>query len=618
MIRLSLSTPSVTTAHHEPQRSPAERAMTSVTSSVIGLFNRRTDQDPTSSAPSVDVPASTRLRIEYLLRFAVAKGQPSLAEQIKQRVMSTPDPLTAPAVRAEVEKLLNQPSALNPQKNYTQSIQEIIDSTAHSAPNIRPISSRLRRDLQNTPPDQDTGEALLRKFADTLVDKADGEMAINTAYTLINALLNAEQLASTDQMYVVPVEPDSTFGMALAELDDALRSDPFKSFAQTHDIDIESLVFDPAGSIYLQRADDDVDIRHYDEGRFSKATSAVFKAVTKLAGPGAEPFGFHGRHQALPELIANFYGMQLPSDYSRGYNGDTLFKIGQLIREGTFPSLSNANPLYERQYAPVKQRQQEAKQHIVDLPAQQLDQYLARHAPVTAAQTVQDADEALAWQCSKILLKQLPELNGASDRTPPILDKIPEHSTFNQVRQQLLSALTGPAFTHFAQKHGVDPMTARINPNDGSLVATVNGVETTFTINDVAEDWANVWSEIKEAVQQMAAGSDADVHYPTASTATLEEVMRFYNEQMPPSTRRKTTGTEHPPTRDVTEPWFRAGSRKELQSTGRHIVERSQVCRRTGTPADRDANAGIYAPRALADSKAGRLDHRQPPYAGGH
>lgn len=545
MIRLSQSTPAVTTPHFDTQRPPVERATPSVTSSVIGLFNRRTEQDPTPSTPSVDVPASTRLHIEYLLRFAVAKGQPSLAEQIKQRVMSTPDPLSASAVRADVEKLLDQPSALNPQKSYAQLIKEILGGTAHSAPNIRPISSRSRRDLQNTPPTQDSGKALLRKFADTLVNKSDGEMAINTAYTLINALLNAEQLASKNQMYVVPVEPDSTFGMALAELDDALRSEPFKSFAQTHDIDIESLVFDPAGSIYIQREDEDIDIRHYDENSFIKATSAVFKAVTKLAGPGGERFGFHGRDQALPEQVANFYGMQLPSDYSRDFNGDTLFRIGQLIHEGTFPSLSNTNPLYESQFAPVKQRQRDAKQHIVDLPAQQLDQPLARHASLTAAQTVQNADKALAWQCSKMLLKQVPELNGGRDRTPPILDTIPEYSTFNQVRQQLLNALTGPAFSDFAQKHGVDPMTARINPNDGSLTASVNRVQTTFTVNDVSEDWSNVWDAIKDAVQQMAAGSNADVHYPTASTATLEEVMRFYNEEMPaqPDTKPQEANT---------------------------------------------------------------------------
>ncbi|RMP86404.1 hypothetical protein ALQ17_05311 [Pseudomonas fluorescens] len=534
MIKLSLSNPSVTTAQLDKQHPPVGRPLTSVISSVIRVFNKPFDPGRAPSIVPIDLPTHTRQRIEDLLRFAVTKGQSSLAEQINHQVRSLSDPLKTTAVRAEVEKLLNQPSALNPQKSYTQLIQEILDSPAHNRPTIRPVASRSRRDLQNAHSDQDTGNALLRKFADTLVNKGDAALAINTAYTLVNALLSAEQLATKGTMYTVHVEPDSTFGLALAELDAALHAEPFKSFAQTHEIDIESLIIDPAGNIHLRLEDDDVDISHYDKDRFLKATSTVFNAAKKLASPNGEPFRFFGRDRAFPELIANFYGMQLPTDYSRNYQGDVLFKIGQLIREGTFPSLSHSDPLYEQQQAPAKRRQQEAKQQIVDLPAQQLDRYLARYAPPTPAQRVQDADEALAWQCSETLLKQLPQLNGANENTPLILNEVPEYSTFNHVRRQLLSTLTGAAFTAFAQKHGLDPKTACINPDTGTLTAQVKGVETTFTLNDVSEEWSNVWLEIKQAVQRMAAGSHADVHYPAPPTATLDEVMRFYNEQMPP------------------------------------------------------------------------------------
>ncbi|SEU13194.1 hypothetical protein SAMN03159512_05312 [Pseudomonas sp. NFR09] len=537
MIGLPVSNHRTTTAQRDNPKPPAGPLRVSVTSIVIGLFANPIDQRQTPFTPPVDLPDHTRQRIESLLRFRATKEQSSLFEQIRQHVMSSPDPLAAPAVRAEVEKLLGQPSALDPQKNTDQLIQEIIDSPVPSAPKIRPVSSRLRRDLQNAPPSQDTGNASLRKFADTLVDKADAELAINTAYTLINALLNDKELALKGTQYTVHVEPDSTFGLALAELDDALRSEPFKSFAQTHDIDIESLVIDPAGRLLLQQEDHDIDISQYGKDSFSKATSAVFKAVTKVAGSSREPFRFFGRDRAFPELITNFYGMPLPHDYSRNYNEDTLFNIGQLIREGTFPSLRHSDPLYEQQYAPVKQRQQQAKQQIVDLPAEQLDQRLARYAPLTAAQRVQEADEALAWQCSETLLKQLPALNGGNDNTPPMLNEVPEYSTFNQVRQQLLNAFTSTTFTDFAQKQGLDPKTARINPDTGTLTANVKGVEITFTLNDVSEkseEWSNVWLKIKQAVQQMAAGSHANVHYPAPPTATLNEVMRFYNEQMPP------------------------------------------------------------------------------------
>ena len=155
----------------------------SVTSKVIEFFHKRLKDIQTfpASAQSSDGLAPAGKRIEQLLRFAVTKEQPSVAERISQLVKSSHEPLTDTALRNQVEQHLNQPSALDSQKTYAQLIQEILDGSTPDTPRTRPVPSRLRRDLHTPEPASPTRTAALRQFTNALVDSGDRQLAIGVA-----------------------------------------------------------------------------------------------------------------------------------------------------------------------------------------------------------------------------------------------------------------------------------------------------------------------------------------------------------------------------------------------------------------------------------------------------
>ncbi|WP_178075365.1 hypothetical protein [Pseudomonas sp. 2822-17] len=119
MISTHTSLPPVTSLRPVGQ-APTTTPAVSAAARVIGFFHSRHNSQHT------DAPAWQR--IEYLLRQTQTKDQPSLAEQIDQRVKNSADPLTDPILRNEAAQLLNQPSALNSQKTYAELVQDILDN----------------------------------------------------------------------------------------------------------------------------------------------------------------------------------------------------------------------------------------------------------------------------------------------------------------------------------------------------------------------------------------------------------------------------------------------------------------------------------------------------------
>ncbi len=501
---------------------PPASPLGSATLEVIKLFCRPANGSQTlpATAQSSDIPSTARQRIEHLLGFAVTKEQPSLAEQIGQWVEDAGDPLTDAVLRSEVQQRLDQPSAINPRKTYTQLIQQILDGAQPHSPSApadqRPLN-RNQRAVASAPPA--TRAAAIRQFADALVDSSDRQLAIGVANSLVRQRLAAETDESVNAENKVTVPTDSTFGQAWAELSDAMYSEPFKSFAEVHGLDISKLIIGP-NSRLSEISGGSVRIFPHHDAAWVAASGKVLAAVTKIIGDRGGVVAYHGRDQASAYNIANFYGLQL----GRIQSDQTLASIGRLFHEGTFNAFSNNDPEYTV-YAPIKQRQQEAGQRIADLPQDQLIERLARFTPPTTARKVQDADRDLAQQCSQALMKRVHEF----DIT---LQDVPEYSTFNQARKSLLTELSGSAFTTFVRENSVDPASVRINPESGDMTAKVKGKDTAFTVNDVS-GWNSAWEAIQGAVKQLAAGSRGDIRYPSPSSATLDEVMQFYNEEMP-------------------------------------------------------------------------------------
>ena len=449
-------------------------------------------------------------------------------------------------------RVTHQPlTEIKPHITHARPSQEAIASPPPSPPKFDPVLSRSRRDLQNPVAEPDPLKVSIRQFADALVERDDGQLAINLGNALVRRERPSNIRGSIDDAYKLAVPPYSSYGQALSELADALESEPFKSFAEAQSIDISQLVFDPDGS--LTETGKDGGITHYfahKNPEWAAASSAVLAAVKKLVGQGYPSLVYYGRDYASAHNVAEFYGQPLSGLDAN----DRLKTAGKLLHDGSFKTLSSSDPLD----APIKQKQRDARQRIVALSPPALASMLEEFAPSTVKQKVQQDDQALAQLVSRGMMKLLPET--AEYETSVTLEDIPKYSTYSLVRENLLEKLQGKTAATFFQENNVDPTSIRINPVSGELTGTVKGVDTTFNLNDVS-GWNDVWTEIKEAVQQMAAGSDEDVTYPSSNSASLYKVMAFYNEPPP----RQEQDTQHPD-------W----QQRQLASTLQRIDEMNQ------------------------------------------
>ncbi|MGY2374942.1 hypothetical protein ACW9IB_10585 [Pseudomonas sp. SDO524_S393] len=423
-----------------------------------------------------------------------------------------------------INPLALQPNQPIPQKTYLASPQAEADYPPLSVAKAPPALSRSRRDLQNDPAQGTPFKKSVRQFAKALVEQGDRELAISVGNALVRRQSFPDE-SDLNEMDKVSVPPYSTFGQALSRLADAVESEPFKSFAQKFSLDVSELYFEDDGALTAGYKNSKGHYKQFlqDEKEWAAASANVVAAAKQLMGRNQTVVSFSGRDHAHRNDVSNFYGFTEPATTD---SNALLSAAGQLLRDENFKSLSSSDPLD----APIKQKQSDARQHIADLPLPALREILNKFAPSTAQQKVQRADQELAQLAARGMMKLIPE----TDQYDPsvTLQNIPEYSTFNLVRKNLLKALTSSVFTTFAKENELDPTSVSINPVSGKLTGTVKGVSTTFNLNDVS-GWSDTWAEIKEAVLQMAAGSDDDVTYPTDNTAPLSQVMAFYDEPYP-------------------------------------------------------------------------------------
>lgn len=385
--------------------------------------------------------------------------------------------------------------------------------------------TRLRLDPPSTSPVSTQNPAPLHQFATALIEQGDRELADGVVYSLIRrqCFIDTESPFRGNDEASVP--PNSTFGKVWAKFVEAVRSEPFASYAKQHKLDLKDLSVHPNGTIANFHGKHPVILNANASAESTAATAAVIAAAKDLVGPNHDRLDgimFYDDAFTSNATVAQFYGLSWDT-----VNSDAILStLGNLSREGTFPSLNSTDPANE----PLKQRQKAAIQHILDLPQQELNELLALFKPASGYMGILYADEALAALCSQALLKMIPG-TGEHD-SPGVLKDIPEYSSFSLARKNLLQALTSTAFTAFAQQNNLDPASIRINPGTGVLTGKVGSADTTFTQTDDS-GWSDVWPTISEDVQRMGIGSDSDVTYPSSAPASLVDVMTFYEKSMP-------------------------------------------------------------------------------------
>ncbi|WP_314385407.1 hypothetical protein [Pseudomonas brenneri] len=411
-----------------------------------------------------------------------------------------------------------------------ESRRPVFSSSTHplaeprSGPSTAAPLNRSRRDTQEASTDD-------LQDAQYLVQESDGELAKQYALALAfhdNSNAPSEAL-DPSRLTVNNIPPDSTFARVWKKFNDALKAEPFATFARNNNINTQNFTWTPSSASL------DFEIRG-ESGHFSKYTpgwetaSAAVAAAARALEPTPEYSFIHTGEDCAPlALIGDFYGHSAYATRS-----ERLASIQDLLTHSSFPSLrpSNSNDLQsahiiEQQRQTAETIAKEFSRPVSDLPPEPRDQ--------TPSALVDKADGELARQTASALLRLRDETR-PSDAPPPsrvIFLELPILSTLSQTAKAFNEALSSDAFLNFVEKNNLVVANLRVDPISGNLLVRIprgsSAPPKTFTLDD-SSGWSAVAPVIVALAKKLSAGTGALVPCFNIETATLKQVLSFYAE----------------------------------------------------------------------------------------
>lgn len=475
----------------------------------------------------------TMRQIEELLRHAPARDQPSPAEQIRLLIERSATPLEDPALEQQINQLLNQPSVQNAQKNYVQLIRETLSQSPGvdrdwSLPEQN-TAVRSRRSISYLLISQEA-----QKNAKALVEKGDSEMAVQYAAALtdwaISSKTSREKTSVPATVANIPLY--STFGHAWSAFTNALKDEPFLTFAKANKIDTSNFRWWPnLGELVCSINGETKRFTNSDSG-WQQASAAVYAAAKALVPGQPFSFDFTGEHSAPVDLVGDFYAVPFGSSAA-----ERLYRAGRLHVTKTFESLQFPDDVSARynkpEYHNIRQMQLQTKAIVGDDFTQRKGAFLPLDRPRAPAERVEQADLELAQLCGAYLMSLRRETRQFYAAPRDILEP-PKDSTFELARQAFINALRTEPFSSFAQEKKLHVASVSVDPRTGELSGIVMGdrnisTRAVFKTTD-ASGWSAIAPQIWKLAQNLAAGSGEPVQNTDGYFPKVAQILNFYAE----------------------------------------------------------------------------------------
>lgn len=182
---------------------------------------------------------------------------------------------------------------------------------------------RLKYDIAQQPENPGRSEPVSRRapsspqflltqgHVSTLVEKSDAELAQQLSAALMGQV--AEELTTNRQSLTAPtltqVPPFSSFGQAWARFNQALRAEPFATFAKAHHIDLSNFSWNPQeGTMTCMINGSPNSFTEFTPG-WSQASADVAAAARELGAPSTTWFRYTGEHTPPSYLVGDFYAI---------------------------------------------------------------------------------------------------------------------------------------------------------------------------------------------------------------------------------------------------------------------------------------------------------------------
>lgn len=304
---------------------------------------------------------------------------------------------------------------------------------------------------------------------------------------------------------VTNIPPFSTFGQAWGRLTQALKEEPFASFAQTHNIDMSSLRWFPDSNVMECSINGKIHSFSRHTPGWTHASAAVAAAAKEVAPDGLETFQYTGEHSASIDVVRNFYGEGREVDA-----GGQLDCIRDLQKEAKFKALRPFDGPLTPQATRVRQALVETEHAIAMATYYQTAGIAdASHLP-PASERVEKGDRALAREVSRWVTAQA--AGPKNDVAQMGVFDIPEDSSYVQAVQAYKEALSSNAFKRFMQASNIDPKTVLIDIKGNLLFQATGTVDRAKWAQFPVEhpQWAAVQSDILKTAREIR-GSDTQM-----------------------------------------------------------------------------------------------------------
>ncbi|CAM3263341.1 hypothetical protein SAMN04490207_1423 [Pseudomonas gessardii] len=454
------------------------------------------------------------------------------------------NPSPEPAVQQGLPLRLPPPRDRGAGKTYAQRLDEALFLPAAS-PSGSPLGAQDNLARSRRSPSLNVITLNAQAKAEHTVRVADSELSAQFAATLMNQVISLDSGAqdSPETRLVYNIPPDSTFAKAWARLTQALKDEPFATFAKNNNIDTSHFKLNPrSGWLECMINGQPANFTTYTPG-WDAVSAAVVAAARNLAPTLESPFEYAGEDRASLNIVGDFYG----ASYSNTRT-DMLRFIGRLQHDHGFPCVAFSRSHLPRHHLPEHRHIQQLQQDAIDTLAAQITQAQGQHLPArqvkTSSQLIAKGDLELARWCSTVLTARHTETRPPGEGITSAFGTVPEYSTFGQVRMALENALAEPSFLTFVKNNKIDLSSISIAPQTGELTCQVIGakgvkVQKVFRMTDDS-GWSAVSTDIWASAKSLAAGSTEQVRHPRHSWISVNELLNFYGENLATGTLLET------------------------------------------------------------------------------
>ncbi|AZF00548.1 hypothetical protein C4J95_3087 [Pseudomonas orientalis] len=284
---------------------------------------------------------------------------------------------------------------------------------------------------------------------------------------------------------LIKIRPDTTFGVAWFAYKKSLDSEAFLNFAETHGIDVETILIDPQSGTLSATANGSEIRFTREDSAWAAVAGPIMREVKNLAAGSAEQIPYPDAFVDA-SLVLNFYAEPTSHDTLL----DSLKYWSKLQHHGFSALRKDPTPTDERSRA-VQARRQAAIQAL---------------SPPTQTEI----------QEKKLVQAYTTRLREAVETEDPVWVRVPDETALGKWLELYRSLFDHPAVQEWMNAKKLFLAELELNPSNGTLTAKGGRDVKVFSLND-ASGWKDIAGPLINVARVITPSADQSMQIAPAN-----------------------------------------------------------------------------------------------------